>query len=310
MLSNQIKQVLITGTSGFVGQNLHHYLVEKYFLVIPFSRKNGLEYNSINYNLINNYNIDTIIHLAGKAHDLKDFSNINEYNKANIDLTKNIFDAFLKSSAKTFIFLSSVKAVKDDLDFILTEDVTPTPKTVYGKSKLDAEKYIQSYTNLNDKRIFIIRPCMIHGPGNKGNLNLLYEFVSKKIPWPLGAFQNKRSFCSVENLCFVIYEIIINKNIQSGIYNIADDQPLSTNQIIQLIAQKRKVKPIILNFNKRLILIVAKFGDLFNLPLNTERLHKLTENYIVCNDKIKKAIGKELPITSYEGMIKTLNSFI
>ena len=64
---------------------------------------------------------------------------------------------------------------------------------------------------------------MIHGPGNKGNLNLLYSFVKKGIPYPFGRYENKRSFVSIDNLCFVIKELIENKNITSGVYNISDE---------------------------------------------------------------------------------------
>ena len=96
--------------------------------------------------------------------------------------------------------LSSVKAVADNLVGVLSEDRKPSPKTHYGKSKLYAERYILSKKIPNNKRIYILRPCMIHGPNNKGNLNLLYNLVSKKIPWVLGSFQNKRSYCSVDNL--------------------------------------------------------------------------------------------------------------
>ena len=69
------------------------------------------------------------------------------------------------------------------------------PSNYFGQSKLLAEEYILSKEIPNDKHVYILRPCMIHGPGNKGNLNLLYKIVSKNIPWPLGAFENKRSFC-------------------------------------------------------------------------------------------------------------------
>ena len=74
---------------------------------------------------------------------------------------------------------------------------------------------------------------MIHGPNNKGNLNLLYSFVKKNIPYPFGSFENKRSFVSIDNLCFVIKELIENKEIPSGVYNISDDQTLSTNELVR-----------------------------------------------------------------------------
>jgi nucleoside-diphosphate-sugar epimerase len=86
---------------------------------------------------------------------------------------------------------------------VLTEEVEPKPLTHYGKSKLMAEEYILSQPLSVGKSYYILRPCMIHGPGNKGNLNLLYQIVQKGIPYPLAAFENKRSFLSIENLCFI-----------------------------------------------------------------------------------------------------------
>ena len=129
------------------------------------------------------------------------------------------------------------------------------------------------------------------------------------MPWPLGAFENKRSFSSIDNLSFIINELITNNKIPSGVYNIADDEPLSTNEIVTLISHTQEKKTIIWKIPKFLILSFAKFGDLFKLPFNTERLMKLTENYVVSNQKIKKALKKELPITSKIGLMKTLNSF-
>ena len=151
---------------------------------------------------------------------------------------------------------------------------------------------------------------MVHGPGNKGNLNLLYNFVSKKLPWPLGAFNNYRSFCSIDNLCFVVNEIISRPEILSGIYNIADDDVISTNRIIELIGISLNKKPMILSINKNIIQFITKVGDIIKLPLNSERLTKLTESYMVSNIKIKKVIGKKLPLTTEEGLLKTFQSFI
>lgn len=304
-----MNRVLITGSSGFIGVNLIKYLNEKLLKIIPFSRANGLDYNLINYKYLNKEKVNTIVHLAGKAHDLKNLSSEQDYFNANTQLTISIFDAFLKSNASTFIFFSSVKAAKDHLDFELTENIIPNPVTYYGKSKLAAENHLLSNSSGIDKHIYILRPCMIHGPGNKGNLNLLYNLVSKQIPWPLGSFDNKRSFCSIENLCFVVNELINKPEIPTGIYNIADDKPLSTNQIIELIGESQSRTPIIFSINKNLISLIAKVGDFVNLPLNTQRLTKLTESFVVNNIKIKTAIEKELPVSTEEGLIKTFQSF-
>ena len=301
--------ILVTGASGFIGRNLVKYLQSGSLNILPFSRDFGMDYKKIDSNYINDERVETIIHLAGKAHDLKNTSNDQEYFRVNTDLTIDIFNAFLKSSAKTFIYFSSVKAVKDHYAEILSEDTTPTPFTSYGLSKLNAEKYLLSKIVDSKKRVIIIRPSMIHGPGNKGNLNLLYELVSKNVPWPLGAFKNYRSFCSIDNLCFVVNELISRPEIQSGVYNIADDQVVSTNRIIELIGISLNKKPMFLYINKKVIKFIARVGDIINLPLNSERLTKLTESYRVSNFKIKAAIGKSLPFSTEEGLLKTFQAF-
>ncbi|WP_317048114.1 NAD-dependent epimerase/dehydratase family protein [Flavobacterium cheongpyeongense] len=294
-------KIIITGASGFVGFNLQKYLVISH----------EIETLSVRY-LPNQYieiNAEAIIHLAGKAHDLKKVSSSTEYYEANFELTKQLFDAFLESKTKVFIFMSSVKAVADAVTGILTEDVIPKPSTDYGISKHQAEEYILSKTIPIGKRVYVLRPCMIHGPQNKGNLNLLYQLVSKGLPWPLGSFDNQRSFLSIENLCFVIDELLNNVSVPSGIYQVADDKSLSTNQLIEILGISLKKKPKIWKINSSFIKLVAKFGDLTNLPLNSERLQKLTENYVVSNKKIVTALGKSLSVSSENGLMTTFDSF-
>ena len=302
--------ILITGITGFVGSNLSSYLYKKKKKILGASRNPSLSevhYSEINKTLLNNTNY--FIHLAGKAHDLKKTSDDKEYFEVNTELTKRLFDQFLKSDCETFIYMSSVKAVADQTDGVLTENVKPNPITVYGKSKLAAEEYILSRKNLKNKRVYILRPCMIHGPNNKGNLNLLYSFVSKGIPYPFGKYSNRRSFVSVENLCFIIKELIDNAKIESGIYNIADDTSLSTIDLVQIISEVLCKPTRILKLPKLFVRFIAKVGDLFPIPINSERLLKLTENYEVSNLKIKNAIQKKLPLSSNEGIKKTIASF-
>jgi nucleoside-diphosphate-sugar epimerase len=150
---------------------------------------------------------------------------------------------------------------------------------------------------------------MVHGPGNKGNLNLFYKFIKKGLPYPLGAFENKRSFLSVENFCFVTSKLL-QDDIQSGVYNLADDEPLSTNQLFKVISRALGKKPNVWNISASAIKLIARMGDTFKLPVNTEHLNKLTENYVVSNNKIKKAIGiVAMPVSAAEGISTTILSF-
>ena len=257
--------------------------------------------------------IDAIIHLAGKAHDTKNQSAADVYFKVNTGLTQKIFDWFLaQPSCKKFVFFSTAKAAADKVEGILTEDVVPAPVGPYGESKIKAEEYIlgkMEDVRSKSKDVYIFRPCMIHGPGNKGNLNLLYNVVKKGIPWPLGAFENRRTFTSVENICFAVNGVL-TKDVPSGIYNMGDDEALSTNELIEEICKSLGKKAHIWKLPKGLMNGVAKIGGSLHLPLDPERLRKLTENYISSNEKIKKALGVDkMPVDARTGLQATLKSF-
>jgi len=298
-----INKIIITGSTGFVGQNLSKYLSKCSFKIQDLSLRSP--------NWSNIFEADAIIHLAGKAHDTKNTSEASEYFVVNAELTKQLFDAFLINDIKDFIYFSSVKAVADDVSDVLSEDAVANPKTPYGQSKLQAEKYILAKEIPLGKRVFIIRPCMIHGPGNKGNLNLLYNVVKKRIPYPLAAFHNERSFLGIDNLNFLVKEILQNKEIPSGVYNFSDDEVLSTNELVQIISSVSNKRNLSLAIPKSIINSIARIGDIIKLPLNSETIQKLTENYRVSNQKIKTAIGIEkLPNTAQQGLEKTIKSFI
>ena len=314
--------ILVTGIHGFVGSNLVEALKENcvfYGLDIVAPVKDGVlktfswqDIKSTSFSSQTLPKFDVIIHLAGKAHDTKNQSAAQSYFDINTGFTQKIFDFFLESSAKKFIFFSSVKAAADSVvGDVLTEDVVPTPVGPYGESKIQAEEYIKKHFTFSntDKQVYILRPCMIHGPGNKGNLNLLYNVVKKGIPWPLGDFENRRSFTSIDNLCYVI-EGLLAKDVPSGIYHMGDDEALSTNELIALMCEAMGKEPHIWKMNKKMMESCAGLGTLLHLPLNTERLRKLTENYVVSNEKIKAALGIErMPVRAADGIMKTILSF-
>ena len=322
--------ILITGIHGFVGSNLVIALKKRHILYgldIVAPEKEGVvktfaweDIESTSFPMQRLPQFDAIIHLAGKAHDTKNQSVAQAYFDINTGLTQKIFDFFLESTAKKFIFFSSVKAAADSVvGDALREDVIPTPIGPYGESKIAAENYILSKLRVEngdlrvamqrDKLVYILRPCMIHGPGNKGNLNLLYNVVKKGIPWPLGDFENKRSFTSIDNLCYVV-EGLLTKNVTSGIYHMGDDEALSTNELIALMCEAMGKEPHIWKMNRKMMEGCAGLGTLLHLPLNTERLRKLTENYVVSNEKIKLALGIDrMPVRAADGIMKTIRSF-
>jgi nucleoside-diphosphate-sugar epimerase len=334
--------ILITGASGFVGSHLVRGFVGRGDVVdvldlgqvAPEGVRQSFHWDGLEQVDLSVY--EAVIHLAGLAHDVRGESHEEAYMKVNYGLTKRVFDQFLEASKapssegretgsgkRSFIFFSTVKAVADRVEGeVLTEEAVPRPVGPYGESKRKAEEYIWEALEKAGAgaeggggaegaavKVYVLRPSMIHGPGNKGNLNLLYQVVRRGIPWPLGAFDNKRSFTSARNLCFLVGELAAG-TIPSGVYHVADDEPVSTNRLIELICKSLGKRPKIWHMHAGLIKWFARVGGVLHLPLNPLRLQKLTENYVVSNRKLKEALNLEaLPYHTEEELLQTLESF-
>jgi nucleoside-diphosphate-sugar epimerase len=289
-------KIALSGSNGFVGTNLQHMLKFKFEPIAQMSSMIPEE-------------SFCIIHAGGIAHDMKKSYSEHDYDLVNVHWTKSLFDNFLKSTAQIFIFFSSIKAVSDNSLIPLDESAIPNPKTIYGKSKLNAEQYILDQNVPKGKRIYILRPCMIYGIGNKGNLNSLYNYSLLGLPWPLGSFNNQRSFCSINNVAFVINELLANENIQSGIFHLSDDEPISTNELIKIIQEVTNKRFPIISFPKWFVIALAKIGSVVNLPFNLEVLKKLSTDYVVSNALILSEIKKPFPVSSRNGIKMTLSGF-
>lgn len=285
-------KILITGAYGFVGTNLCRYLVEKghacHALDVPAVRRDDVPYASFfTWDELERLpDVDAVVHLAGKAHDLKKVASEQSYFDINVGLTEKIFTA-MQGRATRFIYFSSSKADANG--------------NAYGRSKLAAEQFLNG-------RAIVLRPAMIHGPGNKGNLNLLWGVARRGLPWPLAAFENRRSFTSIGNICAAVEALCLRG--EKGVYPIADDEMLSTNRLIELIAETCGRRARLWRLPKCLMRFAARIGDMLHLPLTTERIEKLTEDSFVDNAALKSALGwTRMPIDAEEGMRQTLASF-
>lgn len=292
--------IVISGSSGFLGQNLMRELNG----AVGISLRDDKWRKELNSATI-------IINLVGKAHDHNRVLSEKDYIEANVQLTKELFKEFLYSPADLMIHISSIAAVEElESTKPLIESDLCNPTSLYGKSKRAAEKWLLSQELPGRKKLVILRPPMIYGPGDKGNLGLLYKIVSKRIPYPLGSYNNNRSFMSIYNFIYFINQIIKNKEIiESGIYHIADDESISTSEIIMLMKKITGKKGIVLSLPKWFIKGIALIGDVFPIPLNSNRLKKMTSTLTVSNSKIKRSLGiLKLPLTVEEGMVRTFKN--
>lgn len=296
------ENIAVLGHSGFVGQALLRR--------IPLAK--GISLRDIAWkSKITDARV--IINLVGKAHDHKGEAAEVDYYTVNVDLTKAIFQAFIDSSASVLIHISSLAALEEfESSGALEESHPCNPVSWYGKSKRAAEEWLLSQGLPPGKKLLIIRPPMIHGSGDKGNLGLLYKLIAKGIPYPLSSFDNKRSFISIDNFAFFIEQIIEKEEkLQSGIYHVADDEPLSTKEIIKIIKNLTGKKTPDIAFPKSFVKAIAKIGDILPIPLNSKRLKKMTGVLLISNKKIKQELHiDKLPYSAYDGMKKTIASFL
>jgi nucleoside-diphosphate-sugar epimerase len=307
-------RLLITGVTGFVGSNLaRHFSEIKDYSVFGHGRqveKTKQQFRSYRLEVIKDYSaailnelkIDSVIHLAGIAHDLSNLYTPEDYYRVNYEGTRLAYDEYLQSNASKFIFVSSIKAAVDTSSEPVAEDEMPHPATDYGRSKLKAEQYIQSIAPVTGKSFYILRPCMIHGQGNKGNLNLLYRFVKTGIPFPFGAFENRRSFISIDNFIFIVQQLF-QKEAVSGVYHLSDDGFLSTKELYKVMATSLEKQPRIWSIPESWVQVAASILGKKHL------VNKLTEDMMVSNKKIVNELGVPLPVALRDGICKTIQSF-
>lgn len=297
--------VTIFGSSGFIGKNLTESLRDE-FNVQEVSLRNPLWETEIDETA------DIFINLIGKAHDHKGLASDEDYYLANIEIAQKIFSVFEKSSAKMLIHISSLAAIEEYESLVPLEESAPChPVSIYGKTKRMAEEWLLSQHLPSQKKLVIVRPPMVHGPGDRGNLDLLYKIISKGIPYPLAAFQNQRSFISINNFIFYIRQIMLgSQELETGIYHISDDEPVGTREIIEIIRKTENIKSMDLNLPKIVVKAIARIGDFIPIPLNSKKLKKLTNNLIVSNKKINILLKiNNLPLTAKEGLELTIKSF-
>ncbi len=214
----------VTGSSGFVGKRYMQIESNGY-------EKLALDLRNVTPEEMNLQGINTIVHLAGKAHEMQPIPDW-VYFKINFELTKSLADSAKAAGVSHFVYISSTKVYGDVVTGVVNEDSACLPVDAYGKSKRQAEEYLLSIQT-PEFIVSIIRPPLVYGPGVKGNMIKLLELAEKKIPLPFGKAGNARSMVYLDNLVALINRVIEKK--ASGIYVGGDVKPLSTDQLINLM---------------------------------------------------------------------------
>jgi nucleoside-diphosphate-sugar epimerase len=251
---------------------------------------------------------DTIIHLAAINQNTQDSAFDEEYFRVNTELTAKLFRYFMSSKAKTFIFISTTALADKQLTHI-TESSVVQPTDPFLKSKYEAEQFIQKQELPAGKRAIILRVAPLYGRETKSILH--NTFIHCKIfPWFYGALDAKHSFCHIDNLTEIIYRITENPEFASGIYNVADEEPIDSIQFVNWMAEVLEKKISIYKVPKGLLNFVAKMGNVFQWNFNTQKLFEKSQTRIVNCNKIKDALQLEkMPVNTQAAVLKTIEYY-
>ena len=277
-----MKNLLITGSTGFVGK----YFIKKYTSKYNIKTFSFLKND---FNKLDLKEIDTVFHLSALVHQMGGAS-AKEYEKVNVTQTLQLAKKAKESGVKQFVLMSTVKVYGEETDDKYTEISNCNPEDEYGKSKLKAEKLLLKLEDKNFK-VSIIRTPIIYGYGVKANIKNLINLTNKIPILPLGSINNKRSMVYIGNICNLVDEII--RQEQSGIFLASDDSSLSTSSFIEIITK---------NLDKKVYLIkIPFFESLLKLikPSFHKRLYKSLE---VDNSLTVKKLNLKNPYTTEEGI--------
>lgn len=241
-------KILVTGSSGFIGSNLVNslnYSIRAVQRCVSKSQNTSVEYFLVkNFESFQNWkvllkDIDVVVHLIGLAHTKLDFSPKSFSNSLSLNFhsTINFANAASMLGVSRFIYLSSAGVYGDYSSLPFSEDVLPKPLAPYAISKLLAEKYLLEISSMCKMDVVIIRPPLVYGSGAPGNFSSLLKLVRLGFPLPLGGISNNRSFLGINNLINFITHCIDNPSAGNQVFNVTDDEDISTVGFINLISK-------------------------------------------------------------------------
>lgn len=312
------KSVLVTGATGFIGSHLLALLDRNQYRIKASTRKtlsaNSPNITTIKINDINGTTdwqealagIDCVIHLAGRAHVLKDTS-IDpeaEFYRINVLGTSNLVKQAIATNVKRFIFMSSVGAMANSSNVPLTESSPCSPESPYGRSKLKAEKTLKELCKNSPMSWTILRPPLVYGPGNPGNMVRLLKLVQSELPLPLGAVNNRRSFLYVGNLVDAIETCINHPNAENQTFLVTDGEDLSTPTLITKIAQSMNHKNLLFPVPLALIKAIGLLSG------KRDATARLTDSLSLDSRKINSILEWHPPISVDQGVRDTVEWFL
>lgn len=309
-----MKNILITGATGFVGRALCEQLKKsshRLKAIVRSGVKLDDDISVINCDLdkVTDYeailsNVDVVIHLAGRAHILKETESdaYEAFAAINIRATERLVNAAAQFGVERFIYMSTTKVCGEStIDQPFNEDSPLNPSDDYAKTKAIAESIIQEVCANSTMDYVIIRPPLVYGPNVKANFKRLISISRSRWPIPFGAIHNRRSMIYIENLVDIVSLCINHPMAANQVFFVSDDQDLSTSYLIHTLIKYQQRKAYLLPVP------VTVLKVLFNC-LRPGLFTKLCENLQVDITKVKTTLDWKAPYSAEQGLRETVNA--
>lgn len=300
-------RILVTGADGFAGKSLCEVLRTAGHEVTGVTRQDTGDISGQTDWLPFLQNIDVVVHLANRAHVLKETaaSPLAAFRQVNVEGTRKLAQQAAKQGVKRFIYISSIgvngrKTTGKPFD----EHDTPAPHNAYATSKWEAEQALKAIGQATGMETVILRPPLIYGPGVKANFLLLLKAVNYCIPLPVGGVKNKRHLLGLENLISAIRLCITHPAAAGQTFLIADDETISTPELVCTLAAYMESPVQMFPCPKSLLHLVGR------LAKREATIDGLISSLEVNNRKIKTALGWQPAIPLKEGLAKTAAWYI
>ncbi|RYG04355.1 MAG: NAD-dependent epimerase/dehydratase family protein, partial [Chitinophagaceae bacterium] len=284
-------RIAVTGANGFIGQALCPFLRQSFKadLVIltrnsSITSDNQLSFSATDEELIAGLgNIDCLIHLAARAHTQN--ATPSDFQRDNVELSERVARLCVEANVPRFIYLSSIKVNGESTDGRrpFSADETPKPEDMYGQSKLMSEDTLKKHLANTKTRLVIIRPPLVYGDNNKGNLRSLEKLINIRIPMPFGGLKNQRDLVSLENLCRLISITITHPRAADEIFLVSDGIARNTKEIVQLLAHRLGKQARFINVPNWIFSFLKK--------IKPSLIDRLTGNLQVDIEKTRSLLG-------------------
>jgi nucleoside-diphosphate-sugar epimerase len=251
--------------------------------------------------------ITTVVHLAGRAHVLRDSASNSgsAYFHNNVDATKSVANGAIECGARQFIFMSTVKVFGDRQFSGPLHPSQPTfPTDDYGRSKLEAEQWLLSVGQRAGLEVAIVRPPLIYGPEVRANFLRLMGWIARGIPLPLARTTNLRSLVSVWNLNDLLLRLIDRRGAAGGVWHVSDGEDCSTTRLVEEIAGH-------MSRDARLFAVPASLmRGLLSIAGRRSEYSRLFESLQLDVSETIARLAWHPPVSLHEGLAQTVRWYL